>query len=306
MYHRFTEGEKKGFCSSKSFLRQVRYIKQNYRPVTLSELATCIREQRPIPPNTVVITIDDGYQDFYQFAYPILREEGIPATFFVATGFVNRDLWLWTDKVEWLLREQFRLPEGRQVSGFTIESGVYDEQRRSALGKALLTHLLSISDNEKNQCITALSQMISRPLPTEAPTDFSAVTWKHLREMQENGIEIGGHTVTHPSLGQVDYAQAEGEILGCMRNLKENLGEGPRTFCYPNGMPSDFQSFLPGLVAKAGFVGACVAFPDSHGCHNRFAIRRHSSGENWFQFEKAISGMEFLGHRLRGTDRQVG
>ena len=306
MYHRFTESETAGLCSRNTFLKQVRYIRHNYRALTLAELASCIKKQKPVPANAVVITVDDGYEDFYRFAYPILKEEGVPATFFVATGFVNRDLWLWTDQVGWLLRKEFVVPESKQISGFNVKPGRYDNVRRLSLRNALLAHLLTIPDDEKHECIAELSNITCRPLPTESPEEFAAVTWQQLQEMQDNGIEIGGHTVTHPSLGQVDYARAKQEIVGCMSDLTENLGDRPRTFCYPNGMPSDFQSFLPGLIADAGFVGACVAFPDSLGCRNLFAIRRHSSGENWFQFEKAISGMELLGHRLRGTDRLVG
>lgn len=307
MYHRFSDDAAPGFVSRETFRRQLAYLKEHgLVTITLGEAALAISRAKPIPKNVVILTVDDGYEDFYRIAYPILKEQGVSATFFVTTGFVNRDLWLWTDQVAWLLQDPFSVKERGEVSGFAIEPGVYDKSRRSALGRGLLSHFLSIPDSRKREAILELSNLIGRPLPAESPSEFSAVTWPQLLEMQENGIEIGGHTVTHPSLGQVDYAQAEKEILGCMAALTENLGERPRTFCYPNGMPSDFQSFLPGLIAKAGFKGACVAFPDSMGPRNLFAIRRHSSGENWFQFEKAISGMEYLGHRLRGTVRLVG
>ena len=118
-------------------------------------------------------------------------------------------------------------------------------------------------------------------------------------EMQQNGVEIGGHTVTHPSLGRVSESQAKVEIVGCSNALNENLGRRSRTFCYPNGQPSDFQYFLPALVEDSGFLGAVTAFPDANGTKDPFLMRRHVSGDDMFQFFKATSGVEFLGHRLR-------
>ena len=55
------------------------------------------------PPNTVVVTVDDGYRDFYRVGWPALRKYGIPATLFVVTGFIDRECCLWVDRVTWCL-----------------------------------------------------------------------------------------------------------------------------------------------------------------------------------------------------------
>src|SRR5690606_12731431 len=103
MYHRFSEDERSGYVSKKAFERQVAHIARHYSPISLTDLVNNLRTGRALRPNSIVITVDDGYLDFYEFAYPILRKYKVPATFFVTTNFVDGEFWLWPDKISWLL-----------------------------------------------------------------------------------------------------------------------------------------------------------------------------------------------------------
>src|SRR6185295_15527012 len=55
--------------------------------------------------NSVVITVDDGYRDFYLNAYPVFREFGISATIFLVSDFVDQKCWLWWDYIAWAFQE---------------------------------------------------------------------------------------------------------------------------------------------------------------------------------------------------------
>lgn len=75
----------------KDFIRQMEYLKSNYAIVSLAEVLDCIgKEGRPAR-RMVSITFDDGYQDFYLNVYPFLRKHKLPATVFVATGYVGKE-----------------------------------------------------------------------------------------------------------------------------------------------------------------------------------------------------------------------
>ena len=85
--------------SSDNFSRQMEYIKKNgYEVITLDELVNSIKSKKNLKRNKVVITIDDGYQDNFEYAYPVLKKFGFPATIFLVTdaignkkGFLNWD-----------------------------------------------------------------------------------------------------------------------------------------------------------------------------------------------------------------------
>ncbi len=299
MYHRFSHPPVKGWASPEFFEQQVRHIKDNYNPFSLVGLMQYKREHGRMPSHAVVITVDDGYRDFYQYAYPILKKYQVPATLFVTTGFIERKLWLWPDKITWLLNQIDDIPEAIGVGDLVITVGPINDETRPVYWRQWIDHSLSLHDKEKHHFIDRLAERLGVTFPHSIPPQFEPVNWDELAEMQDNGIEIGGHTVTHPSLGRVTDSQAREEIFGCRDVLNEKLGRRQRTFCYPNGQPSDFQAFLPGLVKEAGFLGAVTAFPDASGTKDAYLMRRHVSGDNMFQFFKAVSGVEAVGHRLR-------
>src|SRR5262247_2691154 len=100
-YHRFSEHEGGARISARAFAEQVKYLAAHYTLVPLSRLAACLRK-RELPPRLAAITIDDGYRDAYEIAFPILRKHCAPATVFVVTEFVEGTAWLWTDKPRYL------------------------------------------------------------------------------------------------------------------------------------------------------------------------------------------------------------
>ncbi len=79
--------------SPDTFERQMRFLRQRkYNIMKLEDLAQLVREGRKIPAKTVAITFDDGYQDVYTWAFPVLKKYGIPATLFIIVHEVGRPL----------------------------------------------------------------------------------------------------------------------------------------------------------------------------------------------------------------------
>jgi peptidoglycan/xylan/chitin deacetylase (PgdA/CDA1 family) len=74
------------------FRAQLSYLKNNFSVISLSEFHALRSRGIPLPAKSAVITFDDGFQDNYQYAYPVLRELGFPATIFLATGFINGEV----------------------------------------------------------------------------------------------------------------------------------------------------------------------------------------------------------------------
>jgi len=76
--------------AAKSFEEQMRYLKsEGFRVVSLKEFLEFVSLKRQLPQKSVVLTFDDGYKSFLQFAYPILKELGFVATLFVYTDYVG-------------------------------------------------------------------------------------------------------------------------------------------------------------------------------------------------------------------------
>ncbi len=299
MYHRFS-AEKKGHeVTAATFEQQLQLIKKYFQPMTLASLAQAINKNGAAPDHAVVITVDDGYRDFYEVAYPLLKHYQVPATFFVTTGFVNGDLWLWPDQVLWILRNRKSAEGVLAVADKTFDLA----EPVKNLWWPLVLHLLEVENSVRLKAMAELEQRSAVSLPVSAPEEFAAVTWEQLREMQGQGIEIGGHTRSHPSLGHMSLPEAKQEIEASFYDLRARLDDQPRTFCYPNGQPGDYSEEIKKIVSQSGFLAAVTAYSDSFNTDLPWAWRRFVGCEEAFQFNKSLFGVEHLGNRIRGTRR---
>lgn len=100
VYHSI--GYEKGsyFVSPENLEKQMEYIRRNgYDVITLDELAKGIKSNKRFKRNEVVITMDDGYEDNYIYAYPIFKKFGFPATIFLATDYMGKKGFLNWDEI---------------------------------------------------------------------------------------------------------------------------------------------------------------------------------------------------------------
>jgi peptidoglycan/xylan/chitin deacetylase (PgdA/CDA1 family) len=107
MYHRFGYEKSTLFVTPGNFDRQMSYLKKNgYNVISLDELVRGIKAKRKFKHNTVVITMDDGYEDNYTYAYPVLKKYNFPATIFIASDLIkkDKDFMVW-DQVRSMLKD---------------------------------------------------------------------------------------------------------------------------------------------------------------------------------------------------------
>ena len=91
VYHNFAPQAKgRMVIAAKTFEEQMRYLKANgFRVVSLKEFVEFAFLQRQLPRKSLVLSFDDGYKSFMQYAYPILKELGFTATLFVYTDYIG-------------------------------------------------------------------------------------------------------------------------------------------------------------------------------------------------------------------------
>lgn len=93
MYHSVGNNGVFFTVDASEFQKQMDYLSENgYSVISLSELIKDLNNGTKVPKKCAVLTFDDGYQDNYENAFPILRKHGFPATIFVATGFIGKTM----------------------------------------------------------------------------------------------------------------------------------------------------------------------------------------------------------------------
>lgn len=297
MYHRFSDDGDNGTVSREQFENQIIMLKKDFKIISLEKLVALIAGNYKVPHNIIVLTIDDGYRDFYQFAYPILKKHSVPATFFVTTSFVDQSDWLWPDKISYLL--QSSKTKGLVVK-FNNEN--YFELDGAEVWEKIIDYLVMLPNKKRIKAIKKLADTVSVHLPEHAPDKYAAVTWSQLNEMKKNGIEIGSHTLSHPILSTIeDTSILENEIIESKRVIEGNLAVSISSFCFPNGQKSDYNDETIKIVRKAGYSCSVAATFDKDLYGDIYTIGRISAGTNMNQFKKSAYGYEILSLRIRSA-----
>lgn len=295
-YHRFTDGDIGAKTAARAFAEQLDYLARHYEVVPLSFLAERLRAGR-LPSNVAAITIDDGYTDAYELAFPLLRQRNLPATIFIVTEFADRKKWLWTDKLRYLVaRTGARSIEGAlDEREFCVEFERTDSVFTAA--DKVNSLLKTIGDGAKEEAIARIAAAFGVALPEAPPPDYASVTWGQIREMSRAGIDIGSHTATHPILPNVSLEHVRQELAESRRRIAAEIGRDTELFCYPNG---NYNEAVMNEVVRAGYTCAVTVecgLNDRHS--NPLALKRIHAEYDLPHFIQSTSGFADIKAALR-------
>jgi peptidoglycan/xylan/chitin deacetylase (PgdA/CDA1 family) len=247
-----------GEVDAVTFNQQMRLISSCLQVMPLRDAVKRLREGK-LPARAACITFDDGYADNAEVALPILNRYNVPATFFVATGFLNGGR-MWNDTVIESVRsapggflELSEVGLGRHQISTTAE-------RQRAIS-TLLGKLKYLPLETRNSQVEKICSTLSATLPTDL-----MMTSDQVRALHNAGMEIGGHTVSHPILARLDHATARSEIANGKEALEHIVGAPVRLFAYPNGKPG--QDYLPEHVEMVREIGFDATVSTAWGAAN--------------------------------------
>lgn len=125
------------YCDADSFRRQMALLKYaGYRVIGLSEAHAVLFENKALSGPAVVLSFDDGYENFAEYAYPVLREYGYPAVVFAVSGLLGAPArWLSDGGADAPLMSGAKLRELR-AGGIEIGSHTVNHRRLSRLAPA--------------------------------------------------------------------------------------------------------------------------------------------------------------------------
>lgn len=221
-----------------------------FNVLPLAQAIELLKEGR-LPPRAVAITFDDGYRSLHELALPILRARGLPATVFVTSGHIADSSSMWNDIILEAVR---RLPgPAVDLADLGLERYPLDTPGARKSSAGLLTeHCKYLTPAERGAMLARLRELAGHDL-----TQHLMLTPAMIRDLADNGVDIGGHTVTHPILEKLDDESAAREIADCKRELEAITGRPVRLFAYPNGKAgTDFTGRHLDMVRAAGYDAA--------------------------------------------------
>jgi len=258
-------------CAHEGILlpRYINYLYKTCKITSLDDFLEIHSSNAAIPDNAVVLTFDDGYRSNYTEVYPILKKYRIPATIFLMVGMIGSGRVLWPQKIKYALMNTKKQFVQMDAGGWKLTTSNNRERIFQEICK-LLKEMPEQSRNRRvDELITSLDIKVD---DSELP---QMLTWEQVKEMSDNGITFGAHTLSHPMLTKIPLEDARKEIAESKRVLEEKIQKPVKYFAYPYGTETDFNEDIKNIVKDSGYTCA-LTFIAGYGDQNSdlFALDR--------------------------------
>ncbi len=236
--------------SPENFKEQMRYLKENFTVLSLKQFLEYRDTGKELPKNSVLITFDDGYRDNYLYAYPVLKELGLPATIFITTSVIDTPESLFFDTIRFAIFEsKFNLLDLRELG---LERYILDHENHKTLSTVIkeITQFSKRLDDDKR---LQLKREVYRRLSLSEESKRLYLSWDEIKEMLANGIEFGSHTVNHPNLAVIPVEQCREELATSMAIIEQHTGVAPTALAYPFGSKDEFNESVESIANEVGY-----------------------------------------------------
>ncbi len=233
------------------FRTQIRYLRDHFELPGLDELIGIADARFAIRRSTALITFDDGYRDNFEEAFPILREMGVPATFFIATSYIQEPRLPWWDHIAYIVKTT-----RRDVIRLDYPAPLSIDLRHSTRSQALqqilnlYKHAVDVREADflRHLGATARVEADSKDLGRDL-----FMSWSQIRRLSQEGMSIGSHTHSHRILSSLTEADQRNELSLSKRILEAELGQPINAIAYPVGQAFAFNGLTKRLAREVGY-----------------------------------------------------
>jgi peptidoglycan/xylan/chitin deacetylase (PgdA/CDA1 family) len=239
---------------TENFSWQMEFIKKHYNPIHLSRIIDYLDDDIALPSNPIVITIDDGFDDVYTNAFPILKGLDIPATLFITTSFLEEEKTIWYERLaHFILQTDYRIviadlafeiPASKDIS---VRRQYYSQlvERLKLVPNGKRIELLNelYEKYGENYYATSIDiRNLSRPL-----------NWEQIVEMSESILEVGSHSLTHPVFTSLTNENLRRELVDSKNILESAMGIKIDSIAYPVGTKIAFDERVKAATSDAAY-----------------------------------------------------
>jgi peptidoglycan/xylan/chitin deacetylase (PgdA/CDA1 family) len=263
-YHRIDEPARRPWldpglisASPTDFDAQMAYLAAHYQVIAVSDILAVIqsRNYKNLPPRAALVTFDDGYYDFEEQAWPILKRHKIPATLFVPTAYPDHpEQTFWWDNLYQAIRNtsHTEIPN-TPIGALSLSNAAFRNQAYQRLKNYMKTL-------QHAEAVAAVKDFCSA-LGVQ-PASNCIMSWDALRRLSQEGLTLGAHTRTHPLVNRISLEQARAEAVGSLEDLRNRIGAALPIFAYPSG---EFSDDVVNMLAREGFS---LAFTTKRGINH--------------------------------------
>ncbi len=231
--------------------RRWRFLSLRDAATELRAIAGQARGQGRAP--FAVFTLDDGFRDNMEHAWPVFRRHGCPFTIFAAPRYVDGEGELWWDALEEAIasHDEVRpdLPDLPARLACATVAG------KKAAWEAIYWPVRGMEQHAQRRWVRAFAA--AHGIDLGALCRREIMNWEELRRVAADPLcDIGAHTMNHYALALLEEDEAFDEMVRSRQRLEAELGCSVPTFAYPYGDASTAGRREFALAERAGFRAA--------------------------------------------------
>ena len=263
--------------STKTFIKQIKNIKNKYPIISMDEAINQSKQKKVKDSTQVVITFDDGYYDNFKYAYPILLNMGIKATYFLVTDYINSNKPIWDTELSNALQYS--------TNNVIIKNPInnLDIIRNKYNNHDFLWLLIDMLKKQSSEVRKKILNNIYKQLDFNSKFNNQnrCMEWKEIIEMQNNGMEFGSHSCSHSSLSNINLDESFYEMKISKEIIEKNLQSECKYFALPFGSYNDFNTKVVNFAKNLGYSKCLLNICGyNNKLKDNFTIKRIIMNEN--------------------------
>jgi peptidoglycan/xylan/chitin deacetylase (PgdA/CDA1 family) len=292
--------------SAAKLREQLDWLRRRFNILTVAEVMQGAADGT-LPPRSAFIAFHDGYAGNYEIAFPLLRELGIRASFYVPTAFLGTDRRFWVDLLDAAIKHSRASEISLEDLGQSEVLPLTEENQRLRAAARLRRRLKSLPqpslEKEFARAIASLGWDDPAQVPRLGRHD-ACLDWRQVKEMAQAGMEFGSHTHRHLICAMQDEKSLREELTTSKGRLEDEIGMECRYLCYPNGdYPQSGNDYTDRVARECGYQAVLYMISPYNLIHSKtfrltgVALGEETSAE---QFKRALSPLRFRWYRFRG------
>ncbi|MFH0976965.1 MAG: polysaccharide deacetylase family protein [Spirochaetota bacterium] len=255
-YHSVASNENKRWIDPSNhiprdiFEKHMKFLANNRTVISMDTLINSIKEKKPLPGGTTVVSFDDGYLDNLTNATPILKKYNLPATIYLATGYIEREENQWIDQLFTCFNE--RTKDRLLISEVSEKQIEMNDSASTWTAYSQIAKYLLVSTYKQRTYI--LASIKKQLVPNYNPPKLT-MNWDDVRTLVNNNrnITLGSHTYNHTDISRIVNNKIISEIKISTEDIKRETGQSPVHFSCPYSRTAEN---LPAILNKLGYLSS--------------------------------------------------
>lgn len=225
--------------SPATFDMHLRFLQRHFTLVDPPAFREWLLNRRSLDRPPCLITFDDGWQDNFTHAVPLLKARNVPALIFLPTDYIGSGRQFWQERLSHLLFRIGQRPELQPHPAVMRHglSALFTVRQADLVDCAcnLARSFKKLKPADVDALVTEIETLLTPADPDRTSGVDTFLSWEDVQTMQAQGIHFGSHTVSHRILTQLDRTAVSAELAESRQTLEDRLGAPVLDFAYPNG-----------------------------------------------------------------------